>query len=104
MQTGTVVTTECARADALLKTGEAHTITAGTAVVLGSTNNVREVLIQAKFANTGLVYIGPTTVANDGSNGIYLATGDSLKLYCTSLTEIYVNSTISGEGVEYLCW
>jgi hypothetical protein len=104
MQTGTVVTTECARADAQLNTGEAHTVTAGTAVVLGSTTNVREVLIQAKFGNTGMVYIGPANVKNDGSNGIYLATGDSLKLYCTSLAEIYVNSTVNGEGVEYLCW
>jgi len=104
MQTGTIVTTEGPRYSATLNTGSKIVTTAGTAEPLGTATNVREVLIQAKRNNTGQIYIGPVGVHNDNSDGICLDKTDYVKFYCSSLSEIYVNSTVNGEGVTYLYW
>src|SRR5574343_115195 len=104
MQMGDVVMQESLRADAALGTGGKVCTTAGTAEAIGSVTNIRQVMIQSKRANTGQIYIGPSTVANDGSNGIYLDKGDAAIFNCTSLSELYLNSTVNGEGVTYLYW
>lgn len=104
MQTGTIVTTEGPKASSLLKTGQKAVTTAGTAVVLGTTTDIREVLIQAKVTNSGYIFVGPSTVANNHTNGMCLTKGEAAHFYCTTLADIYINSTVNGEGVTYLCW
>lgn len=104
MQTGTIMTSEGPRYSATLKTGVLNVTTAGTALVLGAATDVREVLIQAKRTNTGQIYVGPSTVANNNTNGIFLEKGQFIKFYCTSLADVYINSTLNGEGVTYLYW
>lgn len=88
----------------VLVTGVKNVTVAGTAVALGTAKNVREILIQAKRTNTGRIYIGPSTVLTNDTNGIYLDKGDSFRLFHTDMTQIYINSTVNGEGVTYLAW
>jgi hypothetical protein len=104
MQTGTIVTSEGPRIEATLKTGAMNVTTAGTAVSLGAITGIREVIIQAKRTNGGIIFVGPSTVLNNDTNGIYLSKGEALHLYCTSLAEVFINSTVNGEGVTFLYW
>lgn len=104
-QLGTVVYNEGLRVEASLKTSGKNVTTAGTAVSLvAATTPCREVLIQAKRTNTGVIFIGPSSVLNNYTNGVYLEKGDSVRFFCTDLLELYVNSTVNGEGVTYLYW
>lgn len=95
---------------------------AGTAEQLTATSTlVSSILIQAKGgnnggtgANTGKVFIGPSTVTNSGDTGIQLAvpssgatpssiridSGDSSNLF--DLSAIYVAVAVDGEGVVVL--
>lgn len=104
MLTGTIVTTEGPRAEATIKTGAMNVTTAGTAVSLGAITGIREVIIQAKRTNGGIIYVGPSTVHNNDTDGIYLSKGEALHLYCTTLSDVYINSTVNGEGVTFLYW
>ena len=104
MQTGTIVTSEGPRIEATLKTGQKNVTTAGTAVVVGSLTGIREVLLQAKITNGGYIFVGPSTVTNDHTSGMCLVKGEVFHGYCTSLADFYINSTVNGEGVTYLCW
>jgi hypothetical protein len=104
MQTADLVTSMGPSADSVLQTGAANVTTAGTAVAVGTLTNIRQVLIQAKKTNSGTIYVGPASVANDNSNGFYLDKGDGIIFSCTTLAEIFINSTVNLEGVTYLCW
>ena len=104
MQTGTLTTTEGPRYSATLKTGAMTVTMAGTAVAIGSATDVREVLIQAKRTNSGQIYVGPVGVLNDNTNGVCLEKTDFVKFYCTTLADIYINATVSKEGVTFLYW
>ena len=104
MQTGTVVNPVLPIDTSSLKTGTKVVTTAGTAVALGTETGMHELLIQAKRTNAGIIFVGPSTVLNNDTNGIYLSKGEALHLYCNSLAEIYINSTVNGEGVTFLYW
>ena len=88
-----------------LGTGSKTVNSAGTAEPLAAAvTGITQVLVQAKKTNSGTIYVGPASVANDNSNGFYLDKGDGVAFDCTNLAEIYINSTVNGEGVTYLCW
>lgn len=80
--------------------------TAATAVQLStSTARVGSVAIQAETDNTGRIAVGGSTVvALEGatSQGIILAAGDSVTLDVDQLTDVYIDSTVNGDGVNYL--
>lgn len=91
--------------DETLKTGKKTVTTAGTQVCLVSSSTpCYEVLIQALRTTGGRIYIGGSTVANDDSNGVYLTAGQSIQITAQNLTQIYINSTVNGEGVTYIYW
>ena len=77
--------------------------TAGTDVVLGGDVACKKIDIQAQTDNTGLIAVGFTgvdaTVA-DGT-GVILYAGDTYSLEMVNLNLIYIDSTVSGEGVRY---
>lgn len=79
-----------------------HTIvtTAGTAVVLASSTLCKSVTIKSLLANTGVIYVGVTGVSS--SNGFELGAGDTISLDISNLNTIYINSSVSGEGVSYI--
>lgn len=78
---------------------------AGTAeaLVSSSTPN-RLVEIQARPENTGVVVIGSSTVvaAAGTRRGYALVPGQSVALRIKDLANIYVDATVSGEGVSFI--
>jgi len=85
-----------------LLSGAKTVTTAGTAVALG-TRNVQAITIYAKIANTGVIYVGGSDVDSDTNAG--LQPGDQLTLDFglagESLAALYIDSSVSGEGVDY---
>ena len=77
--------------------------TAGTDVVLAASQACKFVIIQAQTDNTGLIAVGAAgvdaTVAT--GTGLALAAGESVTLPCDNLAKIYIDATVSGDGVRY---
>jgi hypothetical protein len=90
----------------ILKGDGRRTVTAaGTAVQLTSTDTpCRLITFQAERDNTGYVAIGASTVvaAQGSERGINLAAGDAVDIYVNNLTQVYVDSTVNGDGVAYV--
>ena len=78
--------------------------TAGTDVVLASSTTCKKVDIQAQTDNTGVIAIGGSgvdaTIAT--GNGILLEAGDVYSLEIDDLADIYIDSTVNGEGVRFI--
>lgn len=70
--------------------------TAGTRVQLG-TNTCSSITIKALSTNTGLIYVGTSTVAS--SNGFQLSAGESISLDITNTNLVYIDSAVNGEGI-----
>ena len=90
-----------------LITGIGHGVktvsTAGTDEALAGSTACKKIAIQAQTDNTGLIAIGATgvdaTVAT--GTGILLYAGDSFELEIDNLADIYIDSTVNGDGVRY---
>jgi len=78
--------------------------TAGTDVALAASTAAKWVTIQAQTDNTGYVAVGASGVDATPATGtgVLLAAGESVTLPCDNLADIYVDSTVSGEGVRYV--
>jgi hypothetical protein len=74
--------------------------TAGTAVQFPNIP-CRKLLIIARRANTGYIYIGGSTVTSS-AYGAELLSRDSIQLEVSNANLIYINSTVNGEGVSYI--
>jgi len=77
--------------------------TAGTDVVLGGDVACKKIDIQAQTDNTGLIAVGFTGVdaTEVTGTGVILYAGDTYSLEMVNLNLIYIDSTVSGEGVRY---
>lgn len=77
--------------------------TAGTAVALGSTTAIKRVYIQAEADNTGVIVVGASTVVASLSTrrGIALNAGDTLTLDIDDIADVYLDSTVNGDGVTF---
>lgn len=78
--------------------------TAGTRVQLSTTQTaVLEVTVTAETDNTGLIVVGGSTVVATlaSRRGTPLNAGDSLTLAVNDLTDVYLDSTVSTDGVTY---
>jgi len=77
--------------------------TAGTDVVLANSTTCKKLDIQAQTDNTGLIAVGASgvdaTVAT--GTGIILNPGDVYSLEIDNLADIYIDATVSGDGVRY---
>jgi len=86
-----------------IKDGVKVVTTAGTDVALATSESARWVIIQAQTDNTGVIAVGEAgvdaTVAT--GTGVALAAGESISLPCEDLGSIYIDSTVSGDGVRY---
>lgn len=80
--------------------GKTNVTTAGTRVALAGSQVIKSVTIKALVGNTGLIYVGNSSVSS--SNGFQLSPGDSISLNLTNLATINIDSAINGEGVSYL--
>jgi len=87
-------------------TGQQNVTTSGTPVQL--TDLVIPagilILIKAKNGNTGTVTIGNSSAnaLNTGIAFFALAAGQSVLLQLQNLNRIWIDSTVSGNGIEYL--
>ncbi len=88
-------------------TGIAHGVktitTAGTDEVLASSTACKRITIQSQTDNTGLIAVGASGVdATEATgNGIILYAGDTYEIETDNLADIYIDSTVNGEGVRY---
>lgn len=88
-------------------TGIGHGVTvvasAGTDVVLAVSTVAKVVIIQAQTDNTGVIAVGAAgvdaTVAT--GTGVALYAGDSVVLEIDNLTDVYIDATVTGDGVRY---
>lgn len=96
--TGTVTTSEAAPTTVL--NGKTNVTTAGTRVVLAASTACKSVTIKALSVNTGLIYVGSSTVSS--ANGFQLSAGDTISLDIANLNTINIDSAVNGEGVSYL--
>lgn len=88
-------------------TGIGHGVTtvtvAGTDVVLASSTACKRVTIQSQTDNTGLIAVGASGVdATEATGtGVILYAGDVFELEIDNLADIFIDATVSGEGVRY---
>ncbi len=77
--------------------------TAGTDVALAASTPCVKVDIQAQTDNTGFIAVGAVGVdATEATGtGIELEAGDVYSLEIDNLADIYIDATVSGEGVRY---
>lgn len=70
----------------------------------GAATQCHWVIIQAQTDNTGLIAVGASGVdATEATGtGLILDAGDSITLPLRHLNEIYIDATVSGEGVRYI--
>lgn len=90
-----------------LRTFQKAVTTAGTQVPLSaSVKNVWQVKIKALSTNTGLIYVGDSSVS--ASVGFELSKNEYIDLssifakdnFIMDLSEIYIDSSVNGEGVS----
>lgn len=90
--------------DSTLGNGRKTVTTAGTAEQLsGSSVPCYWVIITAETDNTGIVVIGGSGViaAQATRQGVPLYAGDSVTLFVPDLNTIYLDTTVSGDGVTF---
>lgn len=77
--------------------------TAGTDVVLSTYTLAKWVSIQAQTDNSGYIAVGGAGVDATISTGtgILLAAGESITFPVDNLSDVYIDSTVNGEGVRY---
>lgn len=77
--------------------------TAGTAVALATTTAIKRVYIQAETDNTGVIVVGGSTVVASLATrrGITLNAGDCITLDIDDLADVYIDSTVNGDGVTF---
>lgn len=80
--------------------------TAGTAVPLISTvASTNWVIVQAETDNTGKIAVGDSGVLaalTSQTRGVVLSAGESVTLPLSDLRQVYIDSTVNGDGVTYL--
>lgn len=80
--------------------GQTTVTNAGTRVALGGSTSILGVTIKAKLINTGYIYVGNNAVTS--ANGYILSAGDIVNIDVDNLVDIFIDSSVSGEGVSYL--
>lgn len=83
--------------------GRKTVTTAGTADALAAPTACKLITITALLSNTGVVAVGGSGVlATSGSRtGVILSPGDSYEVSIDNLSKIYIDATVSGEGVAF---
>lgn len=96
--TGTFSTSEVPPASIL--NGHTTVATAGTRVALAASTAAKSVTIKGLLANTGIIYVGNSTVSS--TNGLQLLAGDTVSIDIANLSTLNIDSSVSGEGVSYV--
>jgi len=84
--------------------GRKTVATAGSAEPLSSSSVVVSwIIITAETNNTGVITVGASTVVATVAirRGTPLYAGESATLYGVDLSEVYLDTTVNGDGVTY---
>lgn len=83
--------------------GRTTVTTAGTRVALASSTACKNVAITAITSNTGIVVVGGSTVvaALATRRGTPLYAGDTICFDIDNLADVFIDSTVNGEGVTF---
>ncbi len=84
----------------IIRNGQINVTTAGTAVALTTSTPVKAVVIQALPSNSGIIYVGDSSVSS--STGYPLEAGQSIGLAIDDLQKVYIDSNTDGDGVAFL--
>jgi hypothetical protein len=98
---GTFAVQNTEQGTASIGSSSQNVTTAGTRVQLGS-QACKWLTIQAKDTNTDGVIIGGSAVLYSSRNGYVLFPSQSVTLKISNLNLIYVDSSVSGEGIGYI--
>ena len=74
---------------------------AGTAQVLASSTKCKRVSVKAELDNTGNIFVGGSDVDKTTKNGIILDAGEAWIFYVDNLAKIYIDASVTGDGVHY---
>jgi hypothetical protein len=89
-----------------LKTGQQVVTTAGTPVQLTDFRIGEDchLVVKAKKTNTGLIGIGYSSATALLTNADYfsLEAGESVSLRIDSPVKVWIDASVSGEGIEYI--
>ena len=89
-----------------LMTGQKNVTTAGTGEQLPDVwiPDGFKVVLMAKPANTGYIYLGASKVGVEDSSSRFgrLEAGDSITLQITTLKLVWIDASVSGEGITYI--
>lgn len=87
-----------------IQDGRTVVTTAGTRVALASVTACKRVTITAETDNTGVIVVGGASVvaALATRRGVPLYAGDVYELDIDDLADIYIDATVSGDGVSYV--
>ena len=82
----------------------AATTSAGTRVALASSTACQWVQVTAETDNTGIIVIGGSTVvaALATRRGTPLSAGDTIVLPVSDLANVYIDATVSTDGVTFI--
>jgi len=83
--------------------GSKAVTTAGTDLALAASTACRRVIIMARTSNTGVIAVGASGVDATLStgDGVLLYPGDSIDFQIDNLADVYIDATVSGEGVRF---
>ena len=79
--------------------GQKTVTAAGTQVQLGA-QSCNRINIKALSGNTGLIYVGVSTV--DSATGFELSAKEQITLDITDASMVWIDSSVNGEGVSYI--
>ncbi len=87
-------------------TFQKNVTTSGTPVQLTNyavdSNTGETLVVKAKLTNTGTITVGSSsaTALNNGSGHFKLAAGEAVSLSVDYSQQVWIDATVSGEGVE----
>lgn len=90
---------------ATFATGQKNVTAAGTGEQLGSQAipNGFSVVIKAKTTNTGLIQVGNSKANAESASVSYrLSAGSFVTLFITNTNLVWIDATVSGEGVDWI--
>jgi len=88
------------------KTGQVNVTTSGIPVQLPAIGIEGEevLVVKAKKSNGGTITVGysSATALNTGSDHFKLEANESVKIRVDEGTEVWIDATVSGEGIEWI--
>ena len=99
--TNNIINVSQGRTNTTLAGGIKNVSATGTAEVLASSTACKRVLIKASLDNTGNVFVGGSDVDKTSENGFPLDAGEVWIGTVDNLADIWIDVTVSGEGVSF---